>query len=322
MSQFMQSIGIDVSKAKLDVCFLYIQEARIKTFENTPEGISKLIETITTPQTPIIIEATGDFHLLASCMLKEAGLSVFVINPLITKKLTNATIRGSKSDKADAKLLAKLAITHQEELVEYHDDRDSIILKKELKSLRNTVLKLREARKSLKQLGETTIALKGSANDMITELETDIVKLEKAIKNIEHNLLKRYDRKLATELAKISGVSTKAAKLITIHLEGKVFDDASKLVAFTGFDVRRRQSGTSINTKGCLSKRGSSFLRDILFKTAWGLKMHNEKFRDIFEKARSKGKHYYTCLNIIVRKLLRIVYGLMKSGGQLDQNLF
>jgi transposase len=86
-------------------------------------------------------------------------------------------------------------------------------------------------------------------------------------------------------------------------------------------DISTKLSGESVHTKGKLSKRGNPYFRKILFQVAWGLIMHNKAFKKLYEYHRGRGKHYFTCLSIIGRKLLNVIYGMHKSGKSFNPEM-
>ena len=57
-----------------------------------------------------------------------------------------------------------------------------------------------------------------------------------------------------------------------------------------------------------LSKRGSGYLRKVLFQIAWGLKMHNPVYQAYYEQIRLRGKVYKTCIIALARKFLRFLF--------------
>ncbi len=62
-------------------------------------------------KTDIFMESTGIYHIPLYCYLKEFGFSTYILNPLITDSNKNQGIRKVKSDKTDAKRIAKTAYT-------------------------------------------------------------------------------------------------------------------------------------------------------------------------------------------------------------------
>jgi hypothetical protein len=86
------SVGIDVGKAKLDVaCVREDRSAIHQVFSNTEKGISSLAKFLKQQRTavtvPCVLEATGDYHLLAGLMLSEAGNAVKCIDACAWKEL-------------------------------------------------------------------------------------------------------------------------------------------------------------------------------------------------------------------------------------------
>ena len=85
-----------------------------------------------------------------------------------------------------------------------------------------------------------------------------------------------------------------------------------KLVAYLGLDCRVHQSGTSINGKGFITKRGNPVLRSLLFNAAYVARQHNPELKMFFEKKLSEGKHYFSATCAVERKLVGIVYAVWK----------
>src|SRR5580700_1387109 len=74
-------VGIDVSKAKLDVCLLPAKQ--FYSFENSPTGIEQLIELLRGQGqvARCLLEATGRYERRCAAELMDAGFPVVVINP-------------------------------------------------------------------------------------------------------------------------------------------------------------------------------------------------------------------------------------------------
>jgi len=57
-----------------------------------------------------------------------------------------------------------------------------------------------------------------------------------------------------------------------------------------------------------ISKRGSPYLRKVLFQIGWGLMMHNEEYQRAYRAMRARGKKYKTCVIAMARKFLRFLF--------------
>lgn len=125
----MISIGIDVSKEKSMICILKpYGEVIASPYEvaHTEESISKFIKQILAleGETKVVMEATGVYHLPMLISLKQAGLFVSVINPLVMKKYASTAIRKGKTDKLDSVRIANYGLDHWFHLINYTPSED------------------------------------------------------------------------------------------------------------------------------------------------------------------------------------------------------
>lgn len=107
MTQPLIFVGIDVSKAQLDVAQ---RPAGRFTVPNTEAGFTQLLAHLAAePPTLIILEATGGVELPLTGALAAAGLPVVVVNPRQIRDFAKATGRLAKTDALDAQVLAHFA---------------------------------------------------------------------------------------------------------------------------------------------------------------------------------------------------------------------
>ena len=118
-----QVVGIDVSKAKLDVALLPGGEQF--TVSNDRHGIGELLRRVS-PLAPsrVVLEATGKLEQLAVSELAAAGLPVVVINPAQVRHYAKARGKWAKTDPIDARLIAEFARDLEPELRPLPDGRD------------------------------------------------------------------------------------------------------------------------------------------------------------------------------------------------------
>lgn len=102
----MTYIGIDVSKDTLEVAFPSKEGYRNQTFGNTPKGIRSLIQKLSRDEHHCVMEATGNYSALLIYMLSRAGIVASMENPLKVKNFSRVMLSVTKTDKADARLLA------------------------------------------------------------------------------------------------------------------------------------------------------------------------------------------------------------------------
>jgi len=146
------SVGVDVAKATLEVTILFQNtESLSHAFDNdTQESMNVLIKWLqkhnVSKKIPIVVESTGSYHWLCCILLSEQEYTVHLINPLLTKKYQQASIRGAKTDKIDAKRLAEIGRIERG-LPLFFDSRETLSRKRYLSLLR----KVEKAKQQLKQ---------------------------------------------------------------------------------------------------------------------------------------------------------------------------
>lgn len=305
------SVGIDVAKTKLDVALLRSDRSLERTLvENTPAGMLELISFLKQQRTaetvPCILESTGDYHLLPACTLAQAGFMVKVINPLLTKRYQRTSIRNAKSDQIDAERLATIGIM-EKELPVFSAKTSAIVLRKLIAYVGKLEQVKQQFAQSTKQLCHTIAALGGAAIKLdhttaaLIEIDEQIAGLKKMIINLAPPEAKPFAETTP-------GLSTEQAAILLGALQDKQFENRDQLVAFVGLDLMVRQSGTW-QGKQKLSKRGSPYLRKVLYQVAWGLKQHNPIFKKYYQRLyQEEGKHYTTVLMAVARKFLRYLY--------------
>ena len=108
MTEVCEYVGIDVSKAMLDVvCF---QSQTYKQFKNTAKGISKLLNwLIDIRPNLVVLEATGGLELACVAELMQAGLPVAVVNPGRIRGFARSIGQLAKTDRLDAMVIAHFA---------------------------------------------------------------------------------------------------------------------------------------------------------------------------------------------------------------------
>lgn len=118
------AVGIDVSNGHSMVAvFRPYGEVVELPFEvrHTPKSLNALAERLKSyeGETRIILEHTGRYYESIANMLHENGLYVSAVNPLLVKEYGNNSLRRVKTDKADAKKLARYGLDNWAELREY-----------------------------------------------------------------------------------------------------------------------------------------------------------------------------------------------------------
>ena len=91
------------------------------------------------------------------------------------------------------------------------------------------------------------------------------------------------------------------------------FDSADKLLAYAGMSPSTYQSGQLKNRYPHMEKRGSRYLRYVLYNAAKYVCHWDPAFAAYMAKKRAEGKHYNVALSHAAKKLIRFIFALEKS---------
>ena len=191
-----------------------------------------------------------------------------------------------------------------------------------------TAEKLRRMSKgsfSLVKFNELRLIAKNSIGVSFVETETIIVQLIRELRSIQERneeldqLLESLIDETAPNLLTVPGIGYRLAGLLIGEIgDASQFPTADKIVKFAGLDVRVYQSGT-VEKHGAIRKRGSPLLRYALFQAAEKARIHCPEIAEFYSKKKDEGKHSICALTHTARKILRIVWALLKSGQNYSQ---
>ena len=123
-------------------------------------------------------------------------------------------------------------------------------------------------------------------------------------------------------LQSIPGIGSVTSKNFMVEVSSvEKFKSVKQLCAFIGIDPSVRQSGTSINYRGKISKRGNANLRRTIWQMAIGVIRSCGKFNAYFTKKREEGKKFKQAVIAVANKLLRTIFVLLKNKTKFDENL-
>jgi transposase len=142
--------------------------------------------------------------------------------------------------------------------------------------------------------------------EMIALLEKQLLELEEEIT--------QYLRKFDTYITTCPGIGDVLGAVILSEI-GDVtrFVHPKKLVAFVGIDPSVKQSGEFTGSQNKMSKRGSPHLRRAFFLAANVAAFHDPVLSAYYQKKRAEGKHHYTVVGAVARKLICIVYAVLRD---------
>lgn len=169
----------------------------------------------------------------------------------------------------------------------------------------------------LKELAKNTVGSEDSILTFELGLYLDLFKeLDTKINEIESLILEEY-KTTNSHIHTIPGIGINSAAGIYSEIgEISRFNTADQLVAFTGLDVSRYQSGES-DVTGKMVKHGSSYLREYLMNVAETSLIHNPSLYEYYLNKR-KDKTHRVALSHVAKKLVRIIFSLEKNNTDFD----
>jgi transposase len=313
----VQCLGIDVSKDKFDVALL-VDEANLdkfkqKVFSNDSDGFLRLIAWLKTraPEPAhVCMEATNTYWESLAEFLSDQGFLVSVINPSLIKKESQSWGTRNKTDKADARVIARYCAAKRPQAWVAPS-----VEARELRDLVRHLSCLQEERQRHRNRLETASseAVRSSLKQLIVFLDEKISELEKGIgDHINRHPGLKSDADL---LRSIPGLGDKTIAVILSELpDVSNFRSAKSVAAYGGLSPRRIESGSY---KGAtrLCKFGNAQLRRALYFPAVVAIRYNPLVRDFYIRLRRNGKCKMSAIGACMRKLLTIVYGVLRTGA-------
>jgi transposase len=313
-------LGIDVAKAKLD-CALRLDNGKYKdkVVKNEPEGFVKLGEWLRAQgatQVHVCMEATGVYWEGIAAYLAMQGMTVSVVNPAQIKAYGASRLVRTKTDRVDARLIAEFCRERQPNAWQAPSASEQ--------ALRALVLRLEALQNMLTQEGNRLLVAPETVKH---DIAAHVAWLENEIKKVKQKIGCHIDSdpdmKGKQELLdSIPGVGPGTiAMLLAFSLHPGRFDNARQATAYAGLDPRQHQSGSSVNGKPRMSKVGHSIIRKALYmpsmstlnKTAWGRSFNN--------RLRLAGKPPKLVIGAMMRKLIHVAFGVLKSKRPFDPEL-
>lgn len=306
----MITIGIDVAKETL-VGVILSRSSKILdsfTIENSPLTINNWLQSTREKYTHITVasEATAEFHRTLALLCLEYKIPFRLLNPIVTKQFTRATIRKRKTDISDAITIARLAQTGEGRMV---SEKSFDIAK----SYSRTAAKLVHVESKLRLMQQRLLSISPDDKGSFESLESCINQLKESTLVFRKQAGDRIDEHKTKLLESIPGVGQTIACILVAEI-GDVtqFRSAKALVAYAGIDPKVKQSGKGLKHNTRLTKRGSPFLRQALFQAAAVARQHDPELMAYYEKKRAEGKRYKEATVATSRKLLYRVYAVLK----------
>lgn len=304
----MSFVGIDVSKATLDVAMLEAGAVTASRHPNTPDAIAALVATLHASSPGLIVlEATGAYHVPLVRALATAGLPVSLVNPVQVKGFRQTLGLRTKTDRVDARLLAQFAQTYADQLRPW---TPSAAVQRELQDWMTyrdqVVTKLTQLRGQLEAAHWQASAAIVAALDADREhFQRQLTQAEAQIRSLLATLPE------APVLTQMIGVGMVTAAAVLAWLPENLWGNAKLAAAYAGVCPQISASGQQ--ERSHLSQHGHRRLRRALFCAARVAVRHDPELRAFYQRLVAAGKPSKAALCAAMHKLLRWMMGRIKA---------
>jgi len=306
-------VGVDVSKATLDVFIEVNSKPKHRQFVNSECGYKDMLIWLrrwVMEDIHICMEATGSYWEKFAAHVFNAGLAVSVVNPSCIKRFGQSELKRTKTDKVDAGVIFRFARAMNPEV--WVPPSPELQLLQALSRRVNSLTKMRRQELNRHE-AESEKIVKSSIASVVKRIEAEIVKVKKKIKELLTT--NEYLRTKHQLLLSIPAIGEETAHMILAEVPNlDLFTDAKQLVAFAGLAPREIRSGSSVRGRTALSKTGNSRLRRGLYMCAVVAMKWNPIVAAFSDRLLKRGKPQMKVVGASMRKLLHIVYGVLKSG--------
>jgi len=327
-----QVAGIDVAQKELVVSLGRMYDDfspeiyAHKTFLNNQKGftglvlwVKKLTEEFA--EVRYVMEATGVYHESLAYFLSEKGHQLSIVLPNKISNYFRTLEVKTITDKTSSEAITRFGLERKldcwkkpkpvfKKLRQLTRERDQVV------QARTVVKNQLHAEQSEAEPGKQTVIRLKKQIAFLDRQEEEIKEEIKALIKTDEQV-----RESVTLISTITGVGTLTAAAVLAETNGfELIRNKRQLSSYAGFDVREKQSGTSVKGKSRISKKGNKYLRKAMHMPALAAIRHDQRFKAIYARLVSRHGIKMKAAVAVQRKLLEIIYVVYKTNKPYDKN--
>jgi transposase len=306
-------VGIDISKDTADIGWFEESNKRHLKVSNDPDGFQKVLDSVPI-DSKFVMEATGTYYLNFALFLAEKGIHVSVENPIRIKNHIRTDLQRSKDDKSDSFAIAKFGAEK--------NPRPWV-------PVTEKAIKLQQMAGLIDLYGKQIIQQSNQihAYSQVKYVSTAVIKsLQKSIKFIQAEkariekkfiaLVKKSFRRELEIIESIPGIGENtAARLIASVGDFKRFSNSRQLIAYFGLSPTKKQSGSSLNKRGPISRMGGGKMRSFLYFCGISAAKYNDDCKAMWTRMKAAGKPGKVIIIAIANKLVRQAFAMVQHNS-------
>lgn len=328
-------LGADISKASIDAQLGTQSDKRMRVRISNDlcgfEALQAWLENHHIEQVHVCLESTGTYSDAFAHFFFAHGHIVSILNPARVAAFRKSEGMVSKTDQLDALLLARFCAQKRpaawqpapaiiERIDQYMKRIDDVqkMLQQEKNRLENQRLDT-----FLREQISDHVALLAEQKKHLLHVITQHIKQEakaepqSATCEPEKDAAWAYKQfQLVDSIPGFAALSSWRALALIGEVER--FPSAKQVVKYVGIVATERQSGTSVRGKSMMSRQGDPNARKWLYMSAITAKRYDPDMKQWADQLLAKGKKKKVVLVAVMRKLVHILYGVLKSGRPYD----
>jgi transposase len=326
-------VGCDVSAACLYFASQHGQNWQEESIANQWDSIESYVKEVSLQQKQtqitfhFIVEATGTYSSKLIYALGCEKLKISVVSPHQSSYFFKMKNKTQKNDRADARLLAEYGLLNERELKIYVPEdehyfkiRQSMNAIAQLEKLKMEVLCQLHAHQQLPPARQSDCIV-AIYKENIAQFEAQIMQLNKELS--QNQPLETDAEESKKYIQSVVGIGEKLTNLFIVETGGLAkFQTAKQLAKFIGITPTQHQSGTSIRSKGRMSKKGNVTLRKTLYVATWSAIRFNKAAKALYQRLKQKGKPSKVALIAVANLLVRQVFTVVKKKILFDNQYF
>ena len=297
-------IGIDVSKAKLDVAAG--SQGTVETIGNDVPAIKQWIQKHITLQTStlVVVEATGGYESLLVDSLHASSIAIAVVNPRRVREFAKGVGWDAKTDLIDAKVIAWYG--------EVVGPKPSIAKTKAERELAALVVRRRQLLKMINmennRLGQAPLSISKFIRQSLKGLKKQVETLDKLIaEGVEKDTAAKPKVEI---MQSVKGLGQVTISTFITELPELGQLNRGQIAKLVGVAPINHDSGKHQGKRKTIAGRSS--VRRVLYMAALVATRHNPPIKAFYQRLLAKGKPKKLALVATMRKLLTIVNTLIK----------
>lgn len=296
-------VGIDVSKARLDVAL--VPTGEVLALDNDTVGIASLVERLKALQPELVVlEATGGLQLPVVAALGVSGIPVAVVNPRQVRDFARAVGELAKTDRIDARILAQFGQRLQPTSRPLPDQATQEL--GALLSRRQQVVEMLTAERN---------RLRRASQPIGPRIQAHIRWLEQQLKELDRDLGEAVRssplwREKEELLRSVPGVGKVLSVTLLAYLPELGAMQRQQVAALVGVAPWNRDSGRLRGKRTVWG--GRARVRGVLYMAVVAAIRSNPVIKDFYQRLLAAGKAKKVALVACMRKLLSILNAMLK----------